>query len=289
VAKPTKTVSCKCGQVLFDENCEPAETLTCPGCKQKYRYLGGDKVEPIGSKKAKPDSGAIEVMSVEVFKIDIPEKVDEKDFAGRLKAHSAKRAKPKPLLTEEELAAKKEKAAKGKPKEIPGGIVPMIGFIVAFNAIALTILAFVFPLNPDGSGSRDTPFGVTIPKMSVPWPTLVTLLLGHLFGFGAWIGYVYRLHKKKLDAGEDEEDTEASRVSARKKAESAQPARKKAARDDDDDDDEEIIDEDDEEALIRARTRKMPPVGPRRNSSDEDEDDDDDDDEPKRPSPRPKR
>jgi len=283
VSKPTKTVSCSCGKILFDENCDPAATLTCTGCKMKYRYLGGNSVELIAEQKAKPDSGAVEVMSVEVFKIDIPEKVDEKDFAGRLKAHSAKRAKPKPVLTEAELAAKKEKA-KIKPKEIPGGIVPMIGFIVAFNAIALTILAYGFPLNPDGSGSRDTPFGFTIPRMTVPWPTLVALLLGHLFGFGAWIGYVYRLHKKKQEAGDESETQDSTRASVRKRAESAQSARKKPVRDEDDDDEDEIIDEDDEEALIRARTRKMPPVGPRRNSSDDE--DDDEDDEPKRPSPR---
>lgn len=276
MSKPTRTVSCSCGQVLFDENCEPAGKLTCSSCKQKYRYLGGNDIEPISaSKKAKPASGSVEVVegSVEVFKIDIPEKVTEKDVAGRMRAHSAKRAKPKPAPSEAASSAKADKP-KGKPKEIPGGIVPMLGFIIGFNAIALTILAFVFPLQPNGS--RLTPFEYVIPKMTVPWPTLITLLLGHLFGFAGWIGYVYRLHTKKLEAGEeDEDDTQPGR--SRKKPLDAKAARK--ARDDDDEDEEEEgIDEDDEEALIHARTRKMPAVSRSSRDNDDDEEDEEDED-----------
>ena len=50
------SLSCECGQVLFDVgNRKAGETLTCPWCSKEYRYLGGTKVERINAKSKSKD------------------------------------------------------------------------------------------------------------------------------------------------------------------------------------------------------------------------------------------
>jgi hypothetical protein len=81
-----------------------------------------------------------------------------------------------------------------RPKEIPGGIFPMIGFIIGFNALALLLLQYAVVKIPDGGGAREAFWGATVPKSAI-WPELAALLIGHIVGFFAWSWYVYELQK----------------------------------------------------------------------------------------------
>ncbi len=78
----------------------------------------------------------------------------------------------------------------------PGGVMPMIGFIVAFNALAFVLIGLLLPKDDDGIRHAiwDNTFTVS---GKVLWPDLCALGLGHVLGFGAWAMFVYRLHRRE--------------------------------------------------------------------------------------------
>jgi hypothetical protein len=82
------------------------------------------------------------------------------------------------------------------PAGPPGGVLPMIGFIVAFNALAFVALAVLMPKAEDGLRHAIWDPETTI-QARAWWPDVAALLAGHVMGFIAWAVYVYRLHKRE--------------------------------------------------------------------------------------------
>lgn len=82
----------------------------------------------------------------------------------------------------------------------PGGVMPMIGFMLAFNALAIAAVSLLFLKNPD-DGTRRAVWdeGFIVAAKSI-WPEVAALLLGNLLGFAAWGVFAYRIHKKQLAA-----------------------------------------------------------------------------------------
>jgi hypothetical protein len=78
----------------------------------------------------------------------------------------------------------------------PGGVLPMIGFIVAFNALAFVAVWILLP-----KGDDELRHAIWDPEFTVSakalWPDLCALGLGHIMGFAAWALYVYRLHRRE--------------------------------------------------------------------------------------------
>lgn len=77
---------------------------------------------------------------------------------------------------------------------------PMIGFMLAFNALAIAAVSLLFLKNPD-DGTRRAVWdeGFIVAAKSI-WPEVAALLLGNLLGFAAWGVFAYRIHKKQLAA-----------------------------------------------------------------------------------------
>ena len=88
------------------------------------------------------------------------------------------------------------RAAK-RPDGPPGGVLPMIGFIVAVNALAFLTLWLTFPKEEvDGLRHAFWDHDLTIPGTAL-WPDLLALLLGHALGFAGWAWFVYHAHKRE--------------------------------------------------------------------------------------------
>jgi hypothetical protein len=231
-----KAAECECGQVMFDVvERKAGDTLSCPWCERRYRYLGDNQIEPLTGKesdapakkehapdaeppknkkkkhkqpdKAPDDSSKRDEKKDESDKDDLkrltedlpdkePVEVVEGSEEVLLVQHD------EPPLPKRPSARRRDTIRERGPgesrrsdaaafKEIPGGVVRMLIFIVAFNALAFLALAFVFPRQGD---ARLTPWGALIPKSKIPWPELATLILGHLAGFVAWSWSIYRLY-----------------------------------------------------------------------------------------------
>ncbi len=221
----SQPAACACGQVLFDVgDKKPNDVLTCPWCDRKYRYLGNGKVEPADAKTAasepsssspnpkaasrdsqksekkskdepksetekKPDAQA---KKAEERKADVAAAADHLRKVDDKRPRLAGTAKQDPMTTEGRHSVRK--ARKG---EIPGGVGVMVGFIVAFNALAFIALKFLLPAQLDGS--RIPPWNTPIPKSAI-WPEIVALLVGHFVGFIAWSTYLY-FRQQKAGAG----------------------------------------------------------------------------------------
>ncbi|HLX61054.1 MAG TPA: hypothetical protein VKX17_07205 [Planctomycetota bacterium] len=105
-----------------------------------------------------------------------------------------------PLTPEEaklaEAAAKNTRTARGqKPPGTAVSVWPMIGFIVAFNALAFIALAVLLPKGEDSLRHTLWDSDFTVQGRAV-WPDLVALAVGHMLGFCGWAAYIYRVHKK---------------------------------------------------------------------------------------------
>jgi hypothetical protein len=78
----------------------------------------------------------------------------------------------------------------------PGGILPMIGCIVVFNALAFVAFSVLLP-----KGDDELRHAIWDPEFIVSaralWPDLCALGLGHIMGFSAWALYVYRIHRRE--------------------------------------------------------------------------------------------
>ena len=190
-----ESASCSCGQVIFDTSGRKAgEFLTCPWCQREYRHLGGGIIAPFaGAKEKEEQDNRNERQRQEG---PAGEKVADDALSERMKAHTAMRKRQQALIETAKGGDGSDKPRdKGKARrsEIPGGALRMIAFIVVCNATALLLLHFLF--RPHRDGTRETPWGGIIPRFSVPWPELVTLLIGHLCAFIAWACYVYSVHR----------------------------------------------------------------------------------------------
>lgn len=93
-------------------------------------------------------------------------------------------------------AAAKPRPRARKAEGPPGGVLPMIGFIVAFNALAFVAVSLLLPKGDDDLRHAvwDSEFTVSAKAL---WPDLCALGLGHILGFSAWALYVYRLHRRE--------------------------------------------------------------------------------------------
>ena len=224
------TPTCSCGQLLLDsaKTAEPqaGETLACPACKKQYKYLGAKLIEPVvdnidtpievvGSEEILTD--AVPVVSVtadsnstvvvegseEVFIHSVPDTSETARFKSPVSAkRRTTQVMPRGNRTTDRSAADKDPDASARSRrsadDTPGGIMPMIGFMIVFNVLAFVALTLLFPTQPDRT--RLAFWGAVIPHSKIPWPELVTLVLGQLFGFGGWAIYVYRLHKRQREA-----------------------------------------------------------------------------------------
>jgi len=278
------SLSCECGQVLFDvANRKPGETLTCPWCSKEYRYLGGTKVERIGGSKSKsrekdakakpPSKESASKISASKVAVRRKESGDEpknivlegeeqvltnfdKETA-KTKAFSArKKAAGKPGEDGESAAPRKKGGNFG---DAPGGVFPMLGFMAGFSALAFVALGALFPENHQHK--RSTPWGEPL-SLKSPWPELIAMILGQVFGFFGWCLYVYRLHTRqkaaKAEAAANPEPekkadksttSSSERISVRKKSTSTRETKRdrKSARDENDDDGGDV-DEDEHES-----------------------------------------
>src|SRR5687767_13855203 len=136
MSRRAQPAACSCGQVLFDTGGrKEGDVLTCPWCEKKYRYLGDEKIAPLEEKAPEPEevSDDLEVVegSEEIFVARIPPKPNT------VTKKPKKRDKPdrpltgtKPLSPIGDDGAPRTPSVRTKqPKEIPGGIGPMIAFI----------------------------------------------------------------------------------------------------------------------------------------------------------------
>ena len=225
MGKSAESLSCECGQVLFDvAGREPGETLTCPWCNKEYRYLGGKRVEPVAKgkstrlKQAPEDEARVKGAKPKSVRKNEPE--TPKESAEKIKVTiegeeevfsftSSDRETVKMKSPSLRKPAVREKAdddadpdAPPKKKgpgfgDAPGGVFPMLGFMAGFSVLAFVILGTLFP--EDRFHKRQTPWGDPLSLRS-PWPELIAMILGQLFGFIAWGFYVYRLYKRRQTA-----------------------------------------------------------------------------------------
>jgi hypothetical protein len=268
MAKSSESLSCECGQVLFDvAGREPGETLTCPWCNKEYRYLGGRRVEPVSKgksarlkqspddeaklKAAKPKSVREDQSensakeSAKKIKVEGNEEVFTFNSADqetvKMKAMSARRKPARDGDSADPDAPPPPPRKKGGGLgDAPGGVMPMLGFMVGFSAIAFVVLATVFPENIHHK--RTTPWGEMLALRS-PWPELIAMILGQFFGFVAWGFYAYRLHLRQKAAaeaaalsGEGKPSEKSAGISNKKISVRRKSVReKKRSRDEDDD------------------------------------------------------
>ena len=92
--------------------------------------------------------------------------------------------------------SQRAKQAARRPKDIPGGVIAMVAYIVIFNGLAFMAIRFIFPTLPASGGMRDTPWGDALPKSSL-LPELIALTVGHVVGFVFWSWYVYTVVRKQ--------------------------------------------------------------------------------------------
>jgi hypothetical protein len=96
-----------------------------------------------------------------------------------------------------EAGVKQGRAARSGQKRTgpPGGIWPMIGFIVVSNALAFGAFALLLPKGDDGLRHTIWESDFTVPGRAL-WPDLCALAAGHVFGFCCWAVFVFWLHKR---------------------------------------------------------------------------------------------
>lgn len=171
-ATTSNSGACFCGQVVFDlADRQTGDILRCSCCGRKFRFLGGEEIE---------------LLTAEETKRTVPR--PQPKAQAQVQAPSSQTAR---LRDPRESQKRAE-----KPEGPPGGLVPMIGFIVAFNALAFIAFGFLLSKEDDGLRHAIWDHDFTISAQAL-WPDLTALALGHLFGFAAWAAYVYRLHKKQ--------------------------------------------------------------------------------------------
>lgn len=215
-----ESAACSCGQVVFDVSARRVgQVLTCPHCSRRYRYLGSEAIAPLepgeeedqenGADAEAEDGRETEQRQERIKETVRLEAVSEKDerprergtgepdrLSDRMKAHSAKRKRQQAAVeagkSERIGEAPRGTTKRAQPREIPGSTRRMIAYIIICNGTALVLLHLLFPPYPDGR--RGTPWDdVVIPRFSVPWPELVTLLIGHVVAFVLWARYIYGL------------------------------------------------------------------------------------------------
>lgn len=238
----SSTALCKCGEELPPG--KKGEVLHCIHCGRNYRALGKGKVELAVDKNLVSTQEG----DAEVFRFDVPDEAEVKASKSKssIESFDDKGSTIKIDLREKRRQAEKRRSAvtaratgqtipesstrpkamrAKQPGQIPGGIMPMVIFIVVFNAIAFIGLGVFFPTK---EGITHTPWGSSFAKPNIPWLEMLALVLGHAMGFGAWAIYVHQLHLKQKAAREKE--------------------RAAAARANNEDDDDEEEDEDDDRA-----------------------------------------
>lgn len=188
---------CKCGDPL-PSSPKVGEVLICPHCNRRYRGLGEGRVEAVSDVKTSVDEDGAEVMRFDdkgsTVKVNLREKRRQAEKRRSVaQARASGQTIPDPVARP---SADRPKPVR-KKHEIPGGVMPMLIFIIAFNAACFIALALLFP-NKDGF--IQTPWGSKFAKPSIPWPEMLTLLMGHLLGFCGWALYVHRLHVKQKEA-----------------------------------------------------------------------------------------
>lgn len=208
---------CKCGEELPPG--KKGEVLHCIHCERNYRALGNGKVELAVDKNLVSTQEG----DAEVFRFDVPSEAETKGSKSKTSPDSFddKGSTIKINLREKRRQAEKRRSAvtarasgqtipesSSRPKavrprrnEIPGGIMPMVIFIVIFNAVAFIGLAVLFPTK---EGITHTPWGSSFAKPRIPWLEMLALVVGHAMGFSAWAVYVHRLHTKQKAAREKE-------------------------------------------------------------------------------------
>jgi hypothetical protein len=155
-------------------------------------------------KKKKPESARSEAAPARDEKQETHKEIREPEKGGvgmavvRIPAAADSIEKKKPATSDGESRRANVSVRSKQPKEIPGGLFPMIGFIIGFNALALLLLQYVVYKVPGGGGERETLWGSAVPKSAI-WPELAALLIGHVVGFFAWSWYVYELQKLKAN------------------------------------------------------------------------------------------
>ena len=163
--------ACFCGQVVFDlADRMNGDILRCSCCGRKFRFLGGEQIE---------------LLTAEDSKRTVPRPQPQAQTQPAQSAQSAQSAR----LRESRETQKK---AEGPP----GGLLPMVAFIVAFNALAFITFGILLSKEDDGLRHAIWDHDFTVSAQAL-WPDLTALALGHLFGFAGWAAYVYRLHKRQ--------------------------------------------------------------------------------------------
>lgn len=144
--------SCSCGQVIFDLSGRTlGEELTCSWCGNRYRFSGGESIEPLG--RGAPPSKPV-----------------------RSTGRPSNKRDPGP----------------------PGGMMPMMIFMIVFNAAAIAAVTYAFPKDPvDDLRHAIWDHSFVLARKSI-WPEIIGLLVGNLCGFIAWALYAYQIHKKQL-------------------------------------------------------------------------------------------
>jgi len=256
--------------------------------------MGGDRLESIENAETQSMDVVVVEGSEEIITLDTEEltekeklklKLNEKEktlspTSAREKSMARLKKKKDAAFSRSQLMAK---AVAGNappittttkpPPEAPGGVMPMIGFMVGSTGFALMILFVFFPAQENGT--RLTPWGDSLAHTRVPWPELAALIFGQVVGFLGWAGWVYRLHKKeKEEALQKEEDdeyeeeekrrTERKRNDERKKvaspsARAATKVRADAGEDDEADDDDDAGDDDDGDEDARSTPDRRKP------------------------------
>jgi hypothetical protein len=193
MSRRTQPAACECGQVLFEvADRKPGELLNCPWCDRQYKFLGEERLELLSKKDGSDKPKKIEHKEPDGKKIE--RKSARKEASEAVREHA-------PVTTAKEPSSHSQRqrtAVDGnRSKEIPGGLFPMLGFIVGFNALALIGLAFLLPRQPDGT--RQLLSTYVINKKAF-WPEILALLAGHSVGFVAWAYYVHRLRLQRRRA-----------------------------------------------------------------------------------------
>jgi hypothetical protein len=116
----------------------------------------------------------------------------------RLKNHASRRKEQQKRIAAAKSGknpdAPKTTSSRPAPKEIPGATKRMIIFILICNGFALVLLSVWFPV--DHYGIRHWPSGDPMPRFSIPWPELLTLLAGHLVAFALWAHFIFQQQKR---------------------------------------------------------------------------------------------
>ncbi len=197
-----ETISCSCGQVIFNtDGRKTGEKIVCPWCNKRYRYLGGTVIHPIGDDE--PDSQATIVVRETQPRADEP--------APRKIASPRKAVRS----TREPIANGDAPRKPARKEEVPGGVLLMIVFMAVFNGLAFGTLAFAFP--EISHGVRQTPWGDPI-HIASPWPELLAMISGQLLGFVGWAICVHRLYLQRQAAQAKAEDEKKEKPSDKEKS-----------------------------------------------------------------------